>query len=59
MKDHEKKTVIENVLHFSVYRNHSLYGKGEVNCPHVYLLVSILIITITIVFILHLFFSFI
>ena len=59
MKDHEKKSVIKNVLRFPVYRNHSLYGKGVVNCPSGYLLVSILIITITIVFILHLFFSFI
>ncbi|KAK2554294.1 hypothetical protein P5673_024300, partial [Acropora cervicornis] len=38
IKDHEKKSVIKNVLRFPVYRNHSLYGKGVVNCPSGYLL---------------------
>ena len=59
MKDHEKETVIKSVLSSQMYKNHSLHGKGEVSCPSVHLPVSILIITITIIFILPLFFSFI
>mgnify|MGYP007058291598 CR=1 FL=1 len=60
VKDHEKDTVIDSLLVNKDYKNHSLQGYAEVSCPSVYLRlpVSILIITITIYFILHLFFSF-
>ncbi|XP_015768921.1 PREDICTED: uncharacterized protein LOC107347485 [Acropora digitifera] len=59
IKDHEKDTVIDSLLVNKEFKNHSLQGYAEVSCPSVYLPVSILIITITIIFILHLFFSFI